>query len=139
MVVRGLTDGAPTVDDVAIRFQSVPNKYMFIGELLTALRSYGLQADYKRPLYVGEAMGMIQAGQPVIALVKYPLLPFQFSTFTGSHFIVLYGVVGDSLLYRDPLATNDNKLAITSSELDEAMSGFDAGENLPYQGILCGA
>ena len=138
MVVQGLTNGTPTVDDVAIRFQSAPNKYMFIGELMIALRSYGVTAEYKRPLYVRDIVQMIEAGQPVIALVKYTLLPFQFSTFAGSHFVVVYGVVGDSLLYRDPLASNGNRLMITSSELDEAMSGFDAGENLPHQGIVCG-
>lgn len=138
MIVGGLTNGSPTVDDIAIRFQSKPNEYMYFGELLTALRSYGLDAGYKRPLFISDIMTAIEAGRPMIALVKYPLMPRQFAVFTGYHFIVLYGYVGDSIIYHDPLSAGYEYLLISAKELDKAMSDYSLAENLPYQGIVAG-
>ena len=46
----------------------------------------------------------VLAGRPVIPLVKFRLLPgHEDSTFRADHYVVIYGVDGDSFLYHDPI------------------------------------
>ena len=45
----------------------------------------------------------LRAGRPVIALVKYRLLPgHEDSRFRADHYIVIHGMDGDDFLYHDP-------------------------------------
>ena len=78
---------------------------------------YGLEPIglYQRPdgLYgkdgfarwtVDDVRGEVLAGHPVIPLVKFRLLPgHEDSTFRADHYVVIYGVDGDSFLYHDPI------------------------------------
>jgi len=46
----------------------------------------------------------VLAGRPVIPLVKFRLLPgHEDSPFRADHYVVVYGVDGDSFLYHDPI------------------------------------
>jgi Peptidase_C39 like family len=46
----------------------------------------------------------VLAGRPVIPLVKFRLLPgHEDSPFRADHYVVIYGVDGDSFLYHDPI------------------------------------
>lgn len=135
MVVNGLQGRALTVDEVAIKFQKRPNRYMGMGDLIEALRFYGLDAVYTRPIRAEMMAAALAAGRPLIALVKYPQLPKQWANFSGSHFIVIYGIEGEVVRYHDPLSLVETSAA-TVAEMMVAMSGFDAGENLPYQALI---
>ncbi len=138
MIVVGLTDNNPTVDDVAIAHQKRPNAYMGFWELMVALRVYKLTPDYVRPLRADHIRESLDSGRPSIVLAKYPHLPYKASQFTGSHFvvIVIYGYDGDEFYYHDSLACDGDIRKISSSDLETAMSKFDPGENRPYQGLI---
>ena len=75
MIVDGMTNAAPTVDEIAIAFQRKPNQYMPFSDLSIALRSYGLNANYVRPLRADKIRESIDNEQAIIALIKYPALP----------------------------------------------------------------
>jgi hypothetical protein len=68
----------------------------------------------------------LRLGSPVIALVKYRLLPDHTNvTIRFDHYIVIYGVQGDRFLYHDPSWDGPEKgagLWITSAQLANAMS-----------------
>src|SRR5207249_7100052 len=78
---------------------------------------YGLEPIglYQRPdglygkdgfarLTVDDVRAEVLAGHPVIPLVKFRLLPgHEDSTFRADHYVVIYGVDGDSFLYHDPI------------------------------------
>lgn len=143
MVVRGLTDKNPTVDDVAIKYQSPANTYMNFTQVDAALNGYGVDGTDKRPFYTQGIEAAIRDGLPVIALVKYPSLPVKFSTFQGCHFIVIYGLGIGVFLYRDPLQPEGDSLeaslslGITPEELTRAMYDVQIDGNLPAHGMTC--
>lgn len=138
MIIRGLTEQTPTVDEIAIAYQPQPNYYMAVTDLLAALRGYGVPANYRRPLYASDIEWNIRLGKPTIALVKYSKLPIQATPFTGSHFIVCYGLEDGRILYHDPLFLHDTGTIISKDDLNLAMSGFEPGENMYFQGIIAG-
>jgi hypothetical protein len=74
---------------------------------------------------VAEVREEVEAGRPVIPLVKYRLLPgHEASTIPYDHYVVIYGLDGDRFLYHDPAyATAEEGAAhwITTSQLDAAM------------------
>lgn len=137
MIVNGLTDRSFTVDDIALKFQDRPNRYMSMRTIISALRFYGLKSEYKRPLTPDKIKEAIQSGNPVIALVKYSAMPQKFAKFNGSHFIVIYSISNtERFLYRDPLANNNTPLSMTADQLSRTMSVFEKDENLPHQGLV---
>lgn len=92
----------------------------------------------------------LRAGRPVIALVKYRLLPgHEDSRFRADHYIVIHGMDGDEFLYHDPAFESPWEGAgrwIDATRLDEAMRptfprqqavAFDAGRHaaLPLLGV----
>jgi ABC-type bacteriocin/lantibiotic exporter with double-glycine peptidase domain len=135
MVLEAVGNPA-TVDAIAVKYQTAANRYMTFTELMMALRDHGVGNRYARPLPVADIAAEIARGNPVIALVKYPKMPRQFANFTGSHFVVVYGVRDGEFLYHDPLADGQQVLVISADELDRAMSEFDHMENLPKQGLI---
>ena len=135
MVLEAVGNPA-TVDAIAVKYQTAANRYMTFTELMMALRDHGVGNRYARPLPVADIAAEIARGNPVIALVKYPKLPRQFANFTGSHFVVVYGVRDGEFLYHDPLADGQQVLVILADELGRAMSEFDHMENLPKQGLI---
>jgi hypothetical protein len=99
---------------------------------------YGLEpiGPYQRPdgLYgkdgfarwtVDDVRAEVLAGHPVIPLVKFRLLPgHEDSTFRADHYVVIYGVEGDSFLYHDPIYDSPLEGAarwMTSEQLATAM------------------
>ncbi len=89
----------------------------------------------------------LRAGRPVIALVKYRLLPgYEGSTVRYDHYIVLHGISGDGFLYHDPAqgsAADGAGRWIGARQLGNAMSSasipgqavaFDR-HNLPQLGV----
>jgi hypothetical protein len=137
MVAR-LAGGTPTVDEVALAYQSPPNSYMSFTQIDAALNGYGMDGTYARPFLPQDADNGIEYGLPSICLVWYQALPQKFSTFNGAHFIAVYGTDGtNSLLYRDPLAPDGRELAITFAQLSAAMSAVTQGGQLANQGMVC--
>ena len=126
-----------TVDDVAATYQR-PNKPMHVHELRAGLAGYGLAHRYERPLTVAMIATHLREEQmPVIPLVSYRALPHRFDmNYRLSHYIVIYGVLGDgSFLYHDPLG-DGRRLTITAAQLNTALRNIQSEGNLPNQGIL---
>ncbi len=138
MAIHGLTDKRPSVDHLMTHYIALESrgKYLSFSQLLPALRSFGLSAEYKRPFKTDEIQAAVEAGWPCIVLVKYPALPKHLQTisYTGSHFVLISGYENGAFLMNDPLA-NEAKW-IEGIDLHTAMSGFGVGENLPYQGVV---
>jgi hypothetical protein len=138
MAIHALTDKRPSVDHLVTHYIALEyrNKYLTFSQLLPALRSFGLSAEYKRPFRTEDIQAAIEAGSPCIVLVKYPALPkhLQAISYTGSHFVLISGCENGAFLMNDPLAA-DGKW-IEGIDLHTAMSGFGVGENLPYQGMV---
>ena len=138
MAIHALTDKRPSVDHLVTHYIAAEyrNKYLTFSQLLPALRSFGLQSEYKRPFKTDEIQAAVEAGSPCIVLVKYPALPkhLQAISYTGSHFVLISGYENGSFLMNDPLAAEAKW--IEGIDLHTAMSGFGVGENLPYQGII---
>jgi hypothetical protein len=137
MAIHTLTDKRPSVDHLVTHYIAAEyrGKYLSFSQLLPALRSFGLSAEYKRPFKTDEIQAAVEAGSPCIVLVKYPALPkhLQAISYTGSHFVLISGYENGAFLMNDPLA-NEAKW-IEAIDLHTAMSGFGVGENLPYQGM----
>lgn len=137
MVAR-LASRTPTVDEVALAYQSPPNSYMSFTQIDAALNGHGMDGTYARPFLPQDADNGIEYGLPSICLVWYQALPQRFSSFNGTHFIVIYGSDGTSnLLYRDPLAPDGRELAITFAQLNAAMVAVTQGGQLASQGMVC--
>lgn len=138
MAIYTLTDKRPSVDHLVTHYIAAEyrNKYLTFSQLLPALRSFGLQAEYKRPFRTDEIRAAVENGSPCMVLVKYSALPkhLQVISYTGSHFVLISGYENGAFLMNDPLAAEGKW--IEGIDLHTAMSGFGVGENLPYQGMV---
>ena len=138
MVINGQTTYTPTVNDIALTYQSPPNSYMSFAQIGAALWGYDMLGTHVRPFMPLDIEQEIIKGLPVIALVWYQSLPQTFDTFNGSHFIVIYGTYGDDgLLYHDPLAPGDVITIISFVTLELAMRDVVSGGNHANQGMTC--
>jgi len=140
MAVNGQTDNSPTVNEVAIKYQNPPNEYMNFYQLDQALNGYGMDGTHRFQYFADSISDTIRGGKAVIALVWYQSLPYQFDTFNGSHFIVIYAASDGTFLYRDPLAHDDTPLEITYEQLDIAMADVikqTPTPNQPSQAMDC--
>jgi hypothetical protein len=74
---------------------------------------------------IDEVRDELEAGRPVVPLVKYRLLPgHEASTIRFDHYVVLYGVDGDRFLYHDPAYDSSREGAarwISADQLNTAM------------------
>jgi len=83
----------------------------FIESLAGAVEQYGLKAsglqddDGKlRRWSLDDVRAALRAGHPVVPQVKYRQLPGrEDSPYSGDHYIVVTGILGDSFLYNDPI------------------------------------
>jgi len=75
-------------------------------------------------------------GKASIALVWYQALPKKFSSFNGSHFVVVYGTDGESLYYHDPLCPDSQITTITFDAMDNALLRVSEGGNYSYQTMV---
>jgi len=84
---------------------------------------------------VDEIRAQVEAGNPVIPLVKYRLLPGnEGSGVRFDHYIVLHGVQGNRFLYHDPahaLAEDGAARWITAAQLEAAI----ANASIPRQAV----
>jgi len=91
---------------------------------LNALGLY--EGDSFRKWSVADVRAEIEAGHPVIALVKYRLLPGHgSSTVRYDHYVVLWDVTRDGFIYNDPIYTGDDEgfaRFMTTDQLDAAMA-----------------
>ena len=124
-----------TVDEVSTQHQR-PDMPMHIHEVRAALGAYGLANGYQRPLTtIDIAAHIIENELPVITLVSYHMLPYHapgYEHYHYAHYILVYGVQGNSLLYHDTLS-DGRELAITFEQMKIALKSEG---NLPDQGIL---
>ncbi len=138
MAIHGLTDKRPSVDHLMTHYIALESrgKYLSFSQLLPALRSFGLSAEYKRPFKTEDIQAAVEAGWPCMVLVKYPALPkhLQSMAYNGSHFMLISGYENNAFRFNDPLASEAQW--IEAIDLHTAMSGFGVGENLPYQGMI---
>ncbi|MCC6156293.1 MAG: C39 family peptidase [Candidatus Hydrogenedentes bacterium] len=137
MAIHTLTGKRPSVDHLVMHYiqEEYRGKYLTFSQLRPALRSFGLQSEYKRPFKTEDIQAAVEAGWPCIVLVKYPALPkhLQAISYQGSHFVLISGYENGAFLMNDPLAAEGKW--IEAIDLHTAMSGFGVGENLPYQGM----
>jgi ABC-type bacteriocin/lantibiotic exporter with double-glycine peptidase domain len=96
MIVHYLTDHSPTVDQVSHAAGLEANAaYSSFDQLAKAARRFDLTPTYVRPLTQHHIEQQIEAGRPILALVKYDLLQTQEDpnqdSFTGAHFVALVG------------------------------------------------
>jgi hypothetical protein len=84
---------------------------------------------------VDEIRAQVEAGSPVVPLVKYRLLPGnEGSGVRFDHYIVLHGVQGNRFLYHDPahaLADDGAARWITATQLEAAI----ANASIPRQAV----
>jgi predicted double-glycine peptidase len=72
---------------------------------------------------VEQVRAHLQAGHPVVTLVKYRLLPSSYGARAQfDHYVVITGLAGDNLVYSDPAFTGEHGsgLVISPSELERA-------------------
>ncbi len=91
------------------------------------LHAVGLyEGDSFRHWSVADVRAEVEQGHPVIALVKYRLLPGrEYSTVRYDHYVVLWDVTPDGFIYNDPIYPGgDEGFArfITTAQLDAAMA-----------------
>jgi hypothetical protein len=90
------------------------------------LNAVGLyEGDSFRRWSVADVRAEIEQGHPVIALVKYRLLPGRdYSTVRYDHYVVLWDVTPDGFVYNDPIYPDDEGDArfMTTAQLDAAMA-----------------
>ena len=138
MAIHAMTDKRPTVDHLMMHYisQEKRNKYLTFNDLSVVLKSFGLKPDYKRPFLTDSIKTMVEAGWPCMVLVKYSALPkrLQARDFDGSHFVLISDYANDAFRMHDPLVSTAQW--INGVDLHTAMSGFKAGENMPYQGMV---
>ncbi len=124
-----------TVDEVSARYQR-PDQPMHIHEVRSALGGYGMANRHQRPITAVEiAAYLVDEMMPVIALVSYHALPYHapgYEDYRYAHYILVYGMRGNLLLYHDPLA-DGRELAITAEQMNIALQSEG---NLPNQAIL---
>jgi hypothetical protein len=108
MVVHYLTDERPTVNEVSVECD-VPKgaKWASLSQLARGARNYGLKVYHVRPLTNKRICDEIDAGRPVVALVKYDLLstiasPNQDKNFKGAHFVLCVGYGHGTVIFHDP-------------------------------------
>jgi hypothetical protein len=91
------------------------------------LRAVGLyEGDRFRRWSVDDVRAEVEQGRPVIALVKYRLLPGRdYSPVRYDHYVVLWDVTPDGFIYNDPIYPGgDEGFArfMTTAQLDAAMA-----------------
>jgi hypothetical protein len=133
--------GGGTVDSAAILAQGKkPNEYVTIERGMQSLRKYGIPNRFVKPLRNEELRSSIEAGNPVILLIKYAAIPRDrrgIKTFTGSHFVLAVGYDAAGIFIHDPLRVKgDGFTYFTDTEIERAMSAFTRYENQPYQAIV---
>lgn len=138
MAIHGLTDKRPTVNHLMqhyIPFE-LKGKYLSFAQLMNVLKAYGLKPHYSRPFKTEHIQMAVEIGSPCIVLIKYDALPkiLQSINYSGSHFVLISEYDNESFKFHDPLAKKVQW--INAMSLHTAMSGFKAGENLPYQGMV---
>ncbi len=138
MAIHGLTDKRPTVNHLMQHYIPAESrgKYLSFAQLVNVLKAYGLKPEYKRPFKVEDIQAAVESGLPCIVLVKYNALPklLQSIVYNGSHFVLISEHNNGAFKFHDPLAKKVQW--INAMDLHTAMSGFKAGENLPYQGMV---
>ena len=136
MIIQWETGRDVTVDELAVRYQQEPNKYMSFSDISTMLRDYGVGSEKAEGFRPDDVVDYIMNDGPCILLVKYPHLTQKCIQYNGSRFVVAYGYDGEhkEVLYHDPLCKTGGQ-RIKLGELDKAMSLFTGG-NRPYQGLL---
>ena len=108
MAIEYLTDNCPTVDAVSVA-GDVPKgaQWSSLTQLARAARRYGLKAKHVRPLTRDQIVTEIDAGFPVLALLKYDLLstvddPNQDGKYTSAHFVLIVGHSPKTAIFHDP-------------------------------------
>jgi hypothetical protein len=138
MVIQALQDKRPSVNHLMMHYVPTESrgKYLSFAQLRVPLLAYGLKADYRRPFLVGDIRKEVEAGWPCMVLIKYSALPKSLREidYTGSHFVLISAFDNESFRFHDPMAHMGKW--INAQDLHTAMSGFKAGENLPYQGMV---
>lgn len=83
------------------------------------------EGDQFRQWSLAEVRAEVERGHPVIALVKYRLLPGrEYSTVRYDHYIVLWDVTADGFVYNDPIypdAAEGFARYMSDTQLDAAM------------------
>jgi hypothetical protein len=146
MVLSAFGVNAST-DAVSRKTGAEPNRFISIGQLMRAAQSYGIMFDYFYGWTVARLAEVVQAGQPVIALVHYgawsqlnPGISTQ-SAFEGPHFVVVVGADEDHIYVNDPLwkesrRSQGYRKAWTRDQFAAAWGSNDLDGNRDFSGIV---
>jgi hypothetical protein len=104
MVARFYGAGHVTVDQAAIAAGQPPGSASTnIGQLRTALTSFGVAGSFVSPLPADRLRAELNGGRPVIALLDYEHIPGRQDTaYTDNHFMVVVGYRNGAFLVNDP-------------------------------------
>jgi hypothetical protein len=137
LAAHGLAATSAEVRRQVMALQGTPNCHdcgAFIEALAGATEAFGLQAlDLQEPngrlrrWSPDDLRAALRASHPVLAQVKFRLLPGrEDAPYSGDHYIVLTGIVGDAFLYNDPLDDGPGYgRVIGTTALQRAMAASD--------------
>lgn len=127
-ILRGRGASVESVDEIADKWQK-PNTPMYTSEITMALKQgYNIRCMWQKNVvpYVLQNH-LMSENEPIIALVDYGSLPHKGVSYSGNHFILIYGFREESseFLYHDPLS-DGRELSIESTQLGLALMNIDA-------------
>jgi hypothetical protein len=117
---------AEDCDDCGVYIQNLAGVVSQHGLKVNNLRDADPEAFHHWTL--DEIRAELQAGHPVVPQVFYRKLPGRAtSAYYGDHFVVLTGLLGDRIVFNDPIDVEGPGYSrlITPQALDQAMAGAD--------------
>jgi hypothetical protein len=141
--VRGQPLPNITTDQVSKNAGITPRSFSQFSNLMAAGNTYHLKLNYTRDAQLPRILAEIDAGRPVIMLIRYGnLSQRQNQAFGGGHFVVVIGYNSQEIILNDPdwWGTQRNNGAgfhVPRAEFEGAI-GLDLRKtgNEPYQGLF---
>ena len=113
------------------------NKPVLFADLIRILRSYGINSEYKRPLYLPQIKSYLAEGMPVILLANIEQAVEKPGPFSTGQFILAVGYNNIGLYVHNSSWTGNvgTYLWLPDALVDTAMRQPGWG-NIPFQGLL---
>jgi Peptidase_C39 like family len=132
-----------TTDQVYLDCGGKNNQGLYITQLQTGLKKYGIPSEYRKDFVdVHLVFDLLRQSKPIIALIHYaPLVEADLTEkhdFKKAHFVVLIGIDAKFIYIHDPYTTEGNGEAVPVP-IDLFMQAWkDAtlDNNMAYQGLV---
>jgi LysM repeat protein len=140
---QGQPDPNLSIDEVAKATGMGRNRFSFPRQLVAVGEKYGLKLEYRRDAKLAAVLAELDAGRPVISLIRYANLKGrQNQRFRGGHFVVVAGYNDREIVLNDPDWWGNNRnggagFRVPRAEFEGAigLDNWKAG-NDPYQAIF---